>query len=329
MTFKANWEKAHDQHPLNDTLIKKILKEACPNTPIKHYEIIAGGCANINIKLTLENPKSLTLLRIYLRDKKAAYKEKNLAEKLQDIIPAPKIFKIFKISNYTCALTEFLPGTTLRNLILFSNKKYCESPLKMKEIIFKIGEILAKISSIKFQNSGFFNENLKIFEPIKKENLINFFEKCLNNPKIKSTLSSNQQKNLHFLLKNYGALFPDGSERNLVHGDFCPSNILAQKIDERLKITGILDWEFAFSGSTLCDIANMLRYAHQMPEIYEKSFLEGLNFGGYKLPENWKPKIGMLNLLSLLDCLQRTNIVTHTKQVSEIKELIEHIIISL
>lgn len=45
----------------------------------------------------------------------------------------------------------------------------------------------------------------------------------------------------------------------------------------------------------------MLRYAHQMPTEFQNAFLKGIKDEGVKLPENWRIKVHMLNLLSLLD----------------------------
>jgi Ser/Thr protein kinase RdoA (MazF antagonist) len=61
-----------------------------------------------------------------------------------------------------------------------------------------------------------------------------------------------------------------------VHGDFDPANILVDKVNDAWSVTGILEWEFAFSGSYLWDVANMLRYAHKMPLEFQNSFIDAL-----------------------------------------------------
>ena len=133
-------------------------------------------------------------------------------------------------------------------------------------------------------------------------------------------------------------------EKNLVHADFDLANIIVQEVYGIWKITGILDWEFSFSGSVLCDVANMLRYAHRMPSIFEEAFLQGLLSKSKKgqsivskfrdqycvaLPENWRITVHMLNLLSLLDCLVRSDPQNRPNQCSGIRELIDHILSEL
>lgn len=83
------------------------------------------------------------------------------------------------------------------------------------------------------------------------------------------------------------------------------------------------DWEFAFSGSPLWDIANMLRYSHQMPTQFEASFIQGLATE-FILPRDWKTTIYLLNVMSLLDCLTRCTKVLRPKQCADITTLINY-----
>ena len=108
MTFKDNWEKAHTQHVLADTIIMKMIKTAYPNRKVNHYEIIAGGCVNINIKADLSGLNSPIIIRVYLRDPKAAYREQKIGQLLSGKVPLPQIYQIDKISGHTFTVVEFL-----------------------------------------------------------------------------------------------------------------------------------------------------------------------------------------------------------------------------
>ena len=118
---------------------------------------------------------------------------------------------------------------------------------------------------------------------------------------------------------------PDEAEHHLVHGDYDPANILVNKIDGQWKITEILDWEFAFSGSPLFDVANMLRYAHQMPATFETSFIQGVSTR-FTLPQHWRITTHLLNMISLLDCLTRCPIEQRPNQRADIYSLISYMI---
>ena len=316
--FKANWEKAHSQHNLANPIIIEMLQIAYPNRAVNHYEVIDGGCANINVRANLAGLDSPILIRVYLQDPKAAYREQKIGQLLSGKVPLPQIDQIGETSGYTFAVAEFMAGATLRDHLLD------DKTLDIAAIMFKVGDTLAHIADTQFASSGFFNEHLEITKPITQAGMISFCQDTLNNKIVKAVLSARQRRQIDDLIQKQGPPFPDGHERNLVHADFDPANILVQKINGCLEISGVLDWEFSFSGSTLCDVANMLRYAHHMPKCYEDEFLNGLLSAGYHLPDNWRAKQAMLSLLSLLDCLQRSDLKNRPNQVSDIQELIEH-----
>ena len=51
----------------------------------------------------------------------------------------------------------------------------------------------------------------------------------------------------------------------LVHSDFNPKNLLVDA--ESLAVTGVLDWEFAHSGSPYADVGNLLRFERDEPFV--------------------------------------------------------------
>lgn len=101
---------------------------------------------------------------------------------------------------------------------------------------------------------------------------------------------------------------------------------MINKINNEWEISGILDWEFSFSGSYLWDVANMLRYEHKIPPEFQDAFIHGLNSGAVQLPRNWSCTIDIMNLTSLLDCLKRSNPQKKPNQCSDIRDLIQNIL---
>ena len=113
---------------------------------------------------------------------------------------------------------------------------------------------------------------------------------------------------------------------NLVHADFDPANIFVAEIDGKWKVSAILDWEFAYAGSWMNDVANILRYSHKMSESFEKSFLKGIEDNGLKLPKDWKMIVHEHNLASLLDSMTRHDLENCPNIREDICDLINHII---
>lgn len=318
MTFKLDWEKTDTIHKLPKAIVKKMANCAYPNKTLQSYNLIAGGCANLNFKIQFENESNPFILRVYLRDKESVYKEQSLYKLLKNTVPVPQIYFVGSVDNYQFAITEFMPGITLRDLLL-GNESY-----DIKAIMCEAGTILAKIATHKFPKAGFFDKNLNIISAL---NFHDFAKETLENQIVLEQLGSDTIAKINFYLKRYE--FPSENEKDLVHADFDPANILVNKIDNNWKISAVLDWEFSFSGSILCDVANMLRYKHKMPAEFEDSFLKGLKAGGIILPNNWPITVHMLNLLSLLDCLARSDPKNRPNQLADIKELIKHILNAL
>lgn len=321
--FKANWEKTSVTHKLLGGTIEKMIAQAYPNKKLISHELILGGCANLNFKILFEHTKQPFILRIYLRDKDAAYREQKLGSLLKSTIPIPLTYYIGQLDNYYFAIIEFMPGISLRDLLL------SDLSHNINTIMHEVGVILSSITKHEFTKSGFFDADLTISDELTDDFALNFAKECLQNHNVISNLNSNIISEITTYFEKYSHLFSNNDEKHLVHADFDPSNILVNKIDNNWKITGILDWEFSFSGSVLHDIANMLRYAHKMPPEYQHAFLNGLTSQGVALPKNWPITVHLLNLVSLLDCLKRYDAQNRPNQCADIRELIDHIINNL
>ena len=318
--FKANWEKTSVTHQLPEGILERMVGLAHPNKKLISFELIAGGCANLNIKILLQDENNPLILRVYLRDKEAVYREQKLAVLLKHMVPIPLAYYIGELEGYPFAITEFMPGIALRDLLL------SDIPNDLSAIMYEAGRILSKITAHEFSRAGFFDKDLNIMLDLPSDDYLIFAKDCLKNETVLSVLGSSKVSKINQALDQYSHLFPDDSEKHLVHADFDPANILVHKVGGAWKVSGVLDWEFAFSGSVLFDVANMLRYAHKMPSEFQESFLKGLASASIKLPENWPATVNLLNLLSLLDCLKRSDPKNNPHQCTDIIELIDNIL---
>ena len=323
MTFKANWEKTHTRIHLSEYEIKQMLAAYYSENDIKSFHLIEDGCSNVNVLVRLSDSNTPIILRIYLRDKTSAYREQKISALLKGQLPVPEFYHIAEAQGHTFAITEYLLGIPLRDFLL------SDSQNNVSQIMYKVGKALGVISNIKFPHSGFFNKNLEVTKKIRRDELVDFCLGSLEDTNVQSVISTENIDQIKALFRMYENFLPDASEKNLVHADFDPANILVIQRNGEIEVSGILDWEFSFSGSTLCDVAGMLRYSHNMPSEYRDSFLEGLLSTGYKLPSSWQITINLLNILSLLDCLRRSDLDNSPNQTSDIKELISHILFNL
>ena len=96
-----------------------------------------------------------------------------------------------------------------------------------------------------------------------------------------------------------------GGARQLVHSDYNGKNLIAVGAGGRWSISAVLDWEFAFSGSPLTDIGNMLRFRAELPAGFADGFIAGYAGAGGELPEGWREISEALDLYALADFLTR------------------------
>lgn len=323
MTFKNNWEKTDQQVMIPPKTIQAMVVLAFPKLALTSYEVISGGCVNLNIKIHLRDEPQPLILRVYVRDKEAAYREQKLAQLLKPTVPIPQVYFVGEHESYRFAITEYMPGISLRDLLLNHPNDSIES------IMLQAGQILANIQQVQFPMVGFFDADLKIRQPFTKQDYLTFIQTCLAHPTVVEQIGPNNIDKIKKYHEKYSSLLLDEMQTHLVHADYDPANILVDKIEGRWKITAILDWEFAHSGPTLLDVANMLRYTHHMPPIFEEAFLQGLQQGGVTLPENWRTSIQLLNVDALLDCLVRCTPQESPNRCADIRELIGHILMDL
>ena len=181
--FKADWEKTSVTCQLPEGLVEKMVRLAYPDKKLISHELIAGGCANLNIKVLLEDEKYPLILRVYLRDKEAAYREQKLAALLKKTIPVPLTYYIGELEDYHFAITEFMPGMPLRDLLLG------DAPHDLNTIMHEVGTILSKIAAHEFSNAGLFDQELTILPHSPSDDCLIFAKDCLKHETVLSGLA--------------------------------------------------------------------------------------------------------------------------------------------
>jgi aminoglycoside phosphotransferase (APT) family kinase protein len=307
MTFKRDWEKVSSLHTLNDSEILGMIGVVYKENELLNYEVLAAGCSNINIRVDFKKNLKSVLLRVYIRDKDACYKEENILKEILDNVPIYKMYGIYKYRNYTFAILEFIEGITLADYLLEGGRE--ESHIE--KIMYQIGQALSAISKIKSNK----------IEKAPQESYLSYGKGILREEELKKHVCIFK---IEKVLDSFSKYFPTEGEKNLVHGDFNPANILIKQVEGEYQVSAIIDWEYAFFGSTLSDIADMLRYAKSMPKVYQRAFLKGLKRGGFKLPLNLQKRIDIINLVTILDCMRRG--LTKPILIEDCKALVEEIV---
>lgn len=315
--LKIQWERYEEHINLSPVYLKSIIKLYISDE-IVAIKPMTEGCANTNYKISFKRHIPV-VFRIYTRDSRAMGREADIFRVVHEHVPVPSIIALDdtkKHINYSFGIFTYIRGISMRELVLAGDEKIISA------CCIDAGRYLAALSNIRFPKQGFFEENLKI--KYFMNNYINYFMAQLEDRNIKRELGKNIINKLQKLIYENEKYLPDINQANLTHGDYDPANIKVGKIKNRWGVVGILDWEFAFSGSYYFDIGTMLRFSHKLPKYYERSFITGLEQHGLKLPQDWRKYARLIDLLSLLQLLRFNSKDARPKLNSDVTALIKY-----
>lgn len=300
--------------------IPHILQRAFPGHSLRCCAVMTGGLINEMYRLELEGWEQPLVLRLYARDPAACQKEVDLHRLVAACVPVPEILYASTGEAESIAphvVMRWMKGVTLRQL------KAQRDSRRMAEAARSIGETLARIASFEFPSPGRIGPGLTISGPLLEahDGAASFIESCLDSPHTQCRLDAPLRGRVREFTRNRSqALAFLGEERRLVHSDFGSPNLLVDEVDGHWAVTGVLDWEFAFSGPPIVDVAHMLRYERRGRPIVEPYFSEGYLAGGGSLPEDWRDLARAVDLMALCEFMTRPGLPESV--VPELVELI-------
>lgn len=271
--------------------------------PLEALEPLAGGFLNTNYRIAVGGADQV--LRISNRPGDALAVEVAVLRNLGREIPAPRVvhFEARPAGDAfpPHAVLTYLPGRPLG----MAEEEF--TPADVAEVGAGLGRILASIHRRTFPASGDFGTDFLVrpwpgdfSEAIARET-----SRCLASERLKSRLSAPERDRLAAVVEAHApALTGDLLQDRLTHSDFNPKNVLVARRAGRWEVTGILDWEFAFSGPCLYDFGNLFRFEEELPP-YREPLVRSYREHGGRLPGNWRAVARFLDLLPQLQFLAR------------------------
>jgi aminoglycoside phosphotransferase (APT) family kinase protein len=216
-------------------------------------------------------------------DKYSLKKELHVHKKLNEInIPVPKVIFYKEEKDFDFVILSKIEGDDL-------NEMWDELSKDEKEdIAFKIGEILGKIHSIKFNKYGFLMPKGKIHSSysFKRKEIVDYenqsiyyiFPMVLEDLGILGSHDFVDKKLIKNIFKYFlenKNLFKSNESPSFIHGDYDMRNIMAKKIKGEWQVTSILDFEHSASMQREYDCIKLYRNGLFNDESLKKSFLLG------------------------------------------------------
>jgi aminoglycoside phosphotransferase (APT) family kinase protein len=232
------------------------------------------------------------VLKLYVKDPDRAAVDAALLQLVRGLLPVPRVLDLKREGSYDdppYLLTERLPGINLQVFLESASEE------QRQTVGTQLGEILARLSGMPLLTFGLFRDGDLTIEPLRGD-LLQYFET------LDLGLKTWQRAGFESVIAEAEDLLADGVDRVcLVHSDFNPKNLLVDPTTVR--ITGLIDWEFAHAGSPYADLGNLLRFCED--PVLAGAVLGVLRGSGLALGERLVDLGRAADLWALLDLAGR------------------------
>jgi aminoglycoside phosphotransferase (APT) family kinase protein len=296
--------------PLKD--VQRLVAKAFPRRTVSDFSPLSGGLCNLNLKIDFASHEEPVVLRIYKRDLDVCRKEIEVLDLVRQTIPVPEVFYADCEGEDGCGpftVLEYVRGMTFQQL------KLSGDVTAIQQASYSAGTTLAAIGEYEFEKAGRLGPGLKIGEPYVQgsDPIPTLLDLSLSGQVLQQRINSDLATRLHELIWSWAdrlKQLDDSSNRNrqLVHCDFGPSNVLVREVKGTWIVAAVLDWEFALSASPLIDVGHFLRYEQRSRPLREPYFSQGFLRCGGELPDDWSPVVKLLDLTALCDLLTRPDL---------------------
>jgi Ser/Thr protein kinase RdoA (MazF antagonist) len=299
MDFKAKF----DQRPSSPAnLAPEILLAAASqlsSSPLRNSAVLSGGFSTTNILLEFADDDRCVLRaspqheRLKMEADLLDYLSREAPE-----IPVPKV--LWRASEHlpgelgAFALT-YIDGHLLANLEDGLSTATC------RDICEQLALAAARIHALRFTQCGLLGPGPKVAEPFASyaSGTVGFMQSCLDNANLQCRLGAERCRRLHHSLTHRSDLHEPSSTHQLCHSDFNQKNFqIRRNANGRHQLAAVLDWEFAFSGSSVIDIGNLLRFEHESPAVESSWFADAYRAAGGHLDKAWREQAFFADLLA-------------------------------
>ena len=302
-------------------LLERMVRIALPHDRVVEAHPMVEGLRNSNFQVRLDCLREPVVLRIYEHDASLCRKETDLLRFLRETVPVPEV-----IHAEPTASGDLPPFVVMRYVegITFRELKHSGDTEAIGHAARSVGEALAKIHRVTFGKPGWLGPGLTVTAPLLEglNPMARFVDRCLESANLRARLPASVRDRVH------GALWWSAPElaaledqANLVHSDFNKRNVLVQRAGDRWTVAAILDWEFAVSGTPLADFGNFLRYERDSRPLAEPHFSCGYRRAGGSLPEDWRRRSRLADLVALCASLAQEWLPPSAE--AELVELVE------
>jgi fructokinase len=305
--------------------LRRLVARALPRQRVLGFEPLTGGHCNLNLKVIFDSSHAPVVLRIYERDPSACAKETEILRLVRKTVPVPEVF----YAEYEregdvgpFALLEYIEGPT------FTQLKRTNDIDAIQQASESVGQTLAAIGHYQFSKPGMLGLNdssgrLEITSAYVEgpDPIPRLLDTFLASQKLRQRTGESLADRVHKYIWSWAPRLAElDNARSLVHSDFYAGNLLFKQLGGGWTVAGVLDWEFAFSGSPLIDVGHFLRFERFDQPLREPHFTRAFVERGGCLPPDWREVVRVLDLTALCEMLTRE---LPPEAISELLSLIQ------
>lgn len=307
--MRENWSRAQAALVLQLPDVTKLVSAAVPGASATS-STPAGGLANTVLDVRLDKHPWRVLLRLYQRAPAEAWKETAITDLVGSRgVPTARFLHFAErneVTGHPYAVLEWIDGKPLEEFATTVDDEAL-APLSRR-----VGGVLARIHSIQFNQAGTFDRQLNVAAPIAmgraglQAHLQHCLVEALGGERLGPSLTGRVMK---FVERHGQILNRWPGTPCLVHADFHGANIVVcQNEAAQWDVGGILDWEYAHSGSPSLDLGHLLRPPLGERRGFAQAIGEGYREVGGTLPEGWVRIARIADLQAWADLLNRPEI---------------------
>jgi aminoglycoside phosphotransferase (APT) family kinase protein len=299
--MEAGWERSAAAPNVSTTAVRDALRPWLAGRRIRSAAAIAEGLVNLHLRLEVEGSAPPVVLRVRLGPQDAGAVEVAVLRRVATRVPAPEVLFAGTIATDAgprpFLLLSHCAGRTLAGALADPSPTHRHARAGRT-----VGEALARLHAIEMPRLGFLDASLEVPEPM--AGLRSAWRRYLDEQLeglAGRRLGSRREPLMRLVDRDLDRLAPLEGRAVLLHGDAKPTNV---RVDRTGRLTGLLDWEFAWAGPPLFDLGQMLRWP--VPERFDVAFVEGYESLAGPLDPGWRGRARLLDLANLVGFLGRS-----------------------
>ncbi len=208
-----------------------------------------------------ESAGERTVVRIYAergaaRGPRAVEVDAAVLRLVRGLLPVPRVLEVRRadpaVGTPALLVTELLPGERLDLVLPAAGEDL------RRRLGDAVGQVLARLAQMPMPRPGLFADGELRLEPLPAGDLPEWVDAHRHRF---AAWTGPEYDGLVAVADKAQVLLDDVDRACLVHSDLNPKNLLVDPVTGG--VSGVLDWEFAHSGSPFEDLGNLLRFERE------------------------------------------------------------------